>query len=100
MGQKDLIWTNHASSRMRQRGIKEFDVIATWRSPDHTRKAATKGAYVYYKSFGSKRIEVVAKKNERGEWVVLSVWSKPVYEKYQKKRSNIFVILLKKILGI
>ena len=100
MGEKNLIWTNHASKRLRERGLSSSDVVATWRNPDQSRYAKTKGAWIFYRNFGKKKVEVVAKKNERGEWVILSVWSKPVYEKYQKKNKNIFLNLLQKLFGI
>lgn len=76
-----VIWTNHAIDRLRERGIKQGDAWATWRNPDQSRYAATQGAWVYYKTYGNQKIEVVAKQNERKEWVVLSVWSKTVFEK-------------------
>lgn len=79
-----VIWTNHALQRLRDRGIKQGDAWATFRRPDESRYAASKGAWVYYKTYGSQKIEVVAKKNEKGEWIILSVWSKPVFVKKEK----------------
>lgn len=76
-----IFWTNHAMDRMRERGIKQGDAWATWNRPDQSYKGNLhKGedAWRYYRIFGSERIEVVAKKDERGRWVVLSVWSRPV----------------------
>jgi hypothetical protein len=74
-----VIWTNHALDRMRERGIKQGDAWATWRNPQQSRKGTAPGSWVYYRTYGSERIEVVAKKNERREWIILSVWSHPVY---------------------
>lgn len=71
-----VIWTTHAMQRMSQRGISQGDAWATWSRPDQSRYAASKGAWVYYRTFQGVKIEVVAKKNEKGEWVILSVWSK------------------------
>jgi len=79
----NVIWTNHALERLHQRGIKQGDAWAAWRNPDSSRYASTKGAWVYYKTWGDSTIEVVAKQNEHKEWVILSVWSKPVGE-YQE----------------
>lgn len=81
---KGVIWTNHALQRLNQRGISQGDAWATFSRPDQSRYASTKGAWVYYKTYGDERIEVVAKKNERGEWIILSVWSKPIYGKKKK----------------
>ena len=75
-----VIWTNHAISRMRQRGIKQGDAWATWNRPEQSRKGsgASFGAWVYYRTGGNQKIEVVAKQNEKREWIIISVWSDPV----------------------
>lgn len=74
-----FIWTNHALQRLSERGIKQGDAYATLRHPDQSRYAASQGGWVYYKTWGNQKIEVVAKQNEKKEWLVLSVWSRPVY---------------------
>ena len=61
--------------RMRERGIKQGDAWATWRNPEQSRKGTILGSWVYYRNYGSERIEVVAKQNEKREWVIISVWS-------------------------
>lgn len=73
-----IIWTNHALKRLQERGIKQGDAWAVWNRPDESRYSATKGAWIYYRTWRDIRIEVVATQNERKEWVVLSVWSKKV----------------------
>ncbi len=86
-----VIWTNHAISRLNQRGIKQGDAWATWKRPDQSRYAKSKAAWVYYKTYGNQKIEVVAKQNEGKEWIILSVWSKSVYEQpkpYPQKKEK------------
>lgn len=83
-----VIWTNHAIQRLQERNIKQGDAWAVWNRPDQSRYAANKGAWVYYKTWGNDRIEVVAKQNEKKEWVILSVWSKKVFESNTNLRSN------------
>lgn len=80
-----VVWTNHAIERLRERNISQGDAWATWSRPDQSRKGSS-GNWVYYKTYPSadsgqaaQRIEVVAKQNEKGEWLILSVWSRPVY---------------------
>lgn len=75
-----VVWTNHALTRLRERGIKQGDAWAAFKRPDQSRYATSQGAWVYYKTYRGEKIEVVAKKNERGEWIILSVWSRPTYE--------------------
>ena len=92
-----VIWTNHALERLNKRGIKQGDAWATWKRPDQSRYAKLKGAWVYYKTYGDQKIEVVAKQNEKKEWVILSVWSKSVYEKREdvKKTSTGLALIMK-----
>lgn len=97
-----VIWTNHALDRLRERGISQSDAWATWKNPDQSRFATTNGAWVYYKTYGDRKIEVVAKQNEKKEWVILSVWSKQNYEKSttRHKKESFLVFLLRKLLGM
>lgn len=93
-----VIWTNHVLARMSERGISQSDAWATWARPDQSREAKAKGSWIYYKTYGSQKIEVVAKKNEKGEWVILSVWSRPVYGK-EAKAEPFWKFIFKKIFG-
>lgn len=94
-----VIWTNHALSRLSERGIKQGDAWATFNRPEQSKYASTQGAWVYYRTYGSERIEIVAKKNERGEWIILSAWSRTVYDKSgSSKVEPLSKILMKKLL--
>ncbi len=99
-----VIWTNHAIDRLRQRGISQGDAWATFNRPDQHRKATTRDAWISYKTYGKEKIEVVAKKNDEGKWVILSVWSRPVFEKnYSHKSSkndSLIIKILKFIFGV
>lgn len=88
-----VIWTNHALQRLRERNISQGDAWATFSRPDQSRWAQSQGAWVYYKTWGDLKIEVVAKQNEKKEWIILSVWSKTVYDhqshsNYPKKQNG------------
>ena len=100
-----IIWTDHALERLKERGIKQSDAWVTWRRPDQAREAHQKGNWIYYKTYGDQRIEVVTAKNERGQTVVLSVWSRPVYQasskkyKYSEGWNNFLEMILQKLFG-
>lgn len=74
---KGVILTDHALERMRQRRVTEEMVLSTLSRPDRSRYADAKEKFIYNKSFGREMVEVVAGQNERKEWVVVSVWSRP-----------------------
>lgn len=90
-----VIWTNHALERLRERGIKQSDAWVAFRNPDQSRYATTRGAWIYYKTWNNTRIEVVATQNEKKEWIIVSVWSKPSYKgKSKKEKKKSFVARL------
>lgn len=98
-----VIWTDHALQRLKERNIKQGDAWAAWRRPDQSRRAGTDGAWIYYRTWGDEKIEVVAKKNDRGQWIILSVWSRPVYGDHKPSRksrqNSLLERLLQKLLG-
>ncbi len=99
-----VVWTHHALNRLKDRGISQGDAWATFNHPDQSRYATIKAAWIYYRTYGRQRIEVVAKKNEKGQWLILSVWSRPFFEKgvsgsKQKKAEPIWKLMIKQILG-
>lgn len=69
----NIVWTNHALERLKERGISKSDAEATWAKPDGSKYAKSKGAWIYWKRIGNTKIKVVAKKDVKGEWVILSV---------------------------
>lgn len=92
-----VIWTNHALERLAERGISQSDALATFNRPEQSRSGSNeRGSWVYYRTYGNERIEVVAKKNEKGEWIILSVWSRPVVSGGRGyKKQSIFIKILK-----
>lgn len=89
----NIIWTNHALQRLKERNIKQGDAWATWRNPDESRFAATRGAWVYHRVFETLEIEVVAKQNEKKEWVILSVWSRPARTDKRARKSFLKLLI-------
>lgn len=97
---KGTIWTNHALERLKQRGILQSDAWVVWRNPDSKRYAESKGAWVYYKTWGSTRYEIVAKENNRGQWIILSVWIKELTGKQDSEKRTGFIASLKSLFGL
>lgn len=95
-----IIWTNHALSRMRERGIKQGDAWTAFRKPDNSKYSKKKGAWIYSKTLGNKKIEVLASKDRDKKWVIVSAWSKTrtgESNHLSKKRNNNVFKLIKKI---
>ncbi len=85
-----VIWTNHALARLRERGISQGDAWLAFNKPDKPNHATSRGAWNFSKIINGWKIAVVAKKNEKGEWVIMSVWSKPVFwqKEYRKVKAR------------
>lgn len=97
-----VIWTNHALQRLSERGIKQSDAWATFQRPEQSRVATADGGWIYYRTYGQERLEVVAKQNEKREWIILSVWSRPVFGTYTQvriKRSDLFDKIMNFLFG-
>ncbi len=88
---KGLIWTSHAIYRMRERGIKQLDAYLTWHNPEKSKYIRSKSVWVYFQNLGGRKIEVAARKNEKGQWLILSVWEKNCLsgKARNKKRSGL-----------
>lgn len=82
---KNLIWTNHALSRLSERGLTQEIAWQAFNNPDKTSKGKN-GSNEYKKKFNGSTVSVIAKKNEKGEWIILSCWMDPplAHKKYQK----------------
>jgi len=94
-----VIFTDHAIKRLYERGVAQSDAWYTFRHPDKQFRGKTSGSYKYSKTYGQQRIEVIAKQNEKKEWIILSCWSKmigdgkPIFP----QKENFFWSLTKKI---
>lgn len=90
-----LIWTNHAILRLKERGFSQDQALLAFKNPDQSFKGK-KGGVEYRKRIENSLLTLIAKQNERREWVVISAWVDPPlpgspdwkkreeYRKYQK----------------
>jgi len=71
-----LIFTNHAINRLYNRGVSQEKAYEVFAHPDGQIEGKIPGSVKFYKNYGKQSIEVVGKKNDKGEWVIFSCWSK------------------------
>ncbi len=88
---KGLYFTKHALERAKERGLSVSDIWSVWHNPQGSKKASTKGAFIYWRNHQGKRIEVVAKKEEGSRWVIISVWVRRIAS-FQKESFLDFLI--------
>ncbi len=88
----DVVFTNHAIERMAQRGISGDWAWQSVKQPDTTRAGKEKHTTEFTKQFNKHHVTTIAKKNDVGEWVVLSVWMDPplhgTADYYKKEKYN------------
>lgn len=93
----DVVFTNHSIKRMSQRGITGDWVWQTVKQPEKTLAGKEKHTTEFTKRFGGYTVTAIAKKNDIGEWVVLSAWMDPPLEgthdyrdkvKYKKRQEK------------
>lgn len=75
----NLIWTNHAVSRLNQRGFSQEMAWKAFVSPDSTEKEK-EGSIKFSKKFDKSTVTVIAKQNEKREWIIISCWIYPPLE--------------------
>src|SRR5438067_1442736 len=93
---RGAIWTNHALERLGQRGLSQEMAGETFNKPDRFIKGKKPDTIEYQKSFGNSLVTLIAKQNEKKEWIILScwidpplpgsidLWKKEQYNKYRK----------------
>jgi hypothetical protein len=71
-----FVWTDHAWKRLKERKIPEHFITSTLASPD---KTFTKQDFSkeLQKKFGQQTVTFIVKKNNRGEYVMISCWIDP-----------------------
>ncbi len=84
------IWTNHALDRLNERGLTQDIASRAFNHPDRTIEGRESGTKQYQKRFDKSLVTVVAKQNEKSEWIILSTWVDPPMagSKDERKRKN------------
>lgn len=87
----NAIWTNHALERLGHRGLSQGLAWKAFQYPEKT-LSGKNGSSEYQKWFGKSKVTVIAKQNEKYQWVIISCWIDPPLEgtqDYYKKRRYI-----------
>lgn len=74
---QDIVFTTHSIERMKQRGISGEWAWQTVKHPDINAPGKERHTTEFVKNFNEYKVTAVGRKNEIGEWVVLSVWMDP-----------------------
>lgn len=88
-----VIFTKHAINRLYNRNITQSKAWETFTNFDGKKPGKIPGSTKFYKNYGEQKIEVVAKKNKEGQWVILSCWAR------YKEKPQIKETFLEKLIG-
>ncbi len=72
-----VIWTNHALERLKDRRFPQSLALSAFLHPDSKKGGKQLGTVEYLKKHQNSTVTVIAKKNEKKEWVILSCWIDP-----------------------
>jgi hypothetical protein len=110
---RGLIFTNHALERMRDRGLSQDMAYEAFSHADSSTAGKVQGTIEHVKKIDSYRVTMIAKENERREWIVISAWIDPPmpgsidikkrenYQRYQKASFlGKLLLTLKKQIGL
>jgi hypothetical protein len=87
MKYKGVIWTNHILKRMKERDLSYDDVYWVFKKPDEIKKSNAENGYKFYRYHDKSRFALVTKKNESGEWVFVTCWSKDLDSPRKRSKS-------------
>ncbi|MEN9327737.1 MAG: hypothetical protein RI947_545 [Candidatus Parcubacteria bacterium] len=71
------IWTNHALERLGQRGLSQDIASQAFNHPDASIPGKQSGTTEYTKRFGKSMVTIIATRNDKREWLILSCWIDP-----------------------
>ena len=72
-----VIWTNHALSRLHDRGLTQELAWYTFKHADKTLKGKEQGTTEFHRKEKGSTITVIAKQSEKKEWIIISCWANP-----------------------
>ena len=72
-----VIWTNHSLGRLKDRRFSQSLALKAFVHPDSKKDGKQSGTVEYVKKYQNSIITVIAKKNEKRQWVILSCWIDP-----------------------
>ena len=76
---RGAIWTNHALVKLGKRGLSIEMAADAFNKPDVSKRGKNPGTHEYSKKFGKSTITVIAKQNDKNEWIIISNWIDPPF---------------------
>ncbi len=75
----DIIFTNHARTRLQERKLLETMALETILYPDSSNTGKKTGTKEFKKRFDASTVTVIATQNNQQQWVILSCWIEPPF---------------------
>ena len=95
----NLIFTNHALQRIEERDLTKILAWETFNHPDESKKTK-KGAIQFIKYFDGFKTGLIAKQNDKNEWIVISFFRDPPLPGKKTNFWGKICIIVKQQLGL
>ena len=94
---RGVIFTDHALNRLHNRNVSQQKAYQTLKSPQKRQSGKTLGSYKFSRDFGDYLLQLIAKKNDKNQWIVLTCWVRDKSPRKQTKKKSFLSWLLKKL---
>jgi hypothetical protein len=85
-----VIWTDHALERLGKRGLTQKLAWQAFQRPDEQQAGNNPGSHKFIKRVGGSTITIIAKQNNKREWIILSCWIHPPLTAWAKQKDQDF----------
>jgi len=90
-----VIFTDHAINRLHNRKVGQQKAYQTLKNPQKRQPGKTSGSFKFSRDFGDYLLQLVAKKDDKNQWIILTCWVKDSPLRKRTKRTNFFNWLLR-----
>ena len=94
-----VIFTNHALNRLYNRQVGQQKACLTLKKPQKKEPGKTLGSFKFSRDFDDYLLQLIAKKNNQNQWIILTCWVKDKSPRRQTKKRSFLSRLLKSFLG-
>ena len=96
---RGIIFTDHALNRLHNRNVSQQKAHQTLKSPQRKQPGKTSGSFKFSRDFDDYLLQLIAKKNNQNQWIILTCWVKDKSSRRQTKERNFLDQLLGRFLS-
>lgn len=94
---RGVIFTNHALNRLHNRNVSQQKAYQTLKSSQKKQRGKTPGSFKFSRDFGDYLLQLIAKKNDQNQWIILTCWVRDKSPRRQTKKKGFLNWLSRKL---